>query len=152
MNSYPALVGVLALAVAACTERPPESGQVAGSADSTPAVTPASVMGREWVLVSFSEHTDPLGAGGRPLTLRLDSAESRASGFSGCNRYTGPFTLAGDSLRFGSIASTRMACPDVGAVEQNYMSMLAAITSFAATDTTLTLNAADSPLARFRIP
>jgi uncharacterized membrane protein len=37
--------------------------------------------------------------------------EGRASGRSGCNRFTGTYTLSGEGLSFGQIAGTRMACP-----------------------------------------
>jgi heat shock protein HslJ len=45
-------------------------------------------------------------------TLKLSSKEHRASGFAGCNRFTGGYELVGDKLRFNALATTRMACPD----------------------------------------
>ncbi len=45
--------------------------------------------------------------------LELQLEENRAVGFGGCNRFTGSVELIGDSLKFGSLASTKMACPDL---------------------------------------
>jgi heat shock protein HslJ len=50
----------------------------------------------EWILVD-----------GRGQTLRLDNGH--LSGYSGCNRYVGGYTLDGDRLTVGPIATTRMA-------------------------------------------
>ncbi len=40
-------------------------------------------------------------------------AENRVAGFGGCNRFTGSVEVIDDSLKFGSLASTKMACPDL---------------------------------------
>jgi len=54
----------------------------------------------------------------RPADITF-SAEGRASGATGCNRFTGGYTLDGPSLRFGAVAGTRMAClPDAMEQEQ----------------------------------
>jgi heat shock protein HslJ/uncharacterized membrane protein len=37
--------------------------------------------------------------------------DGRVSGRTGCNRFTGAYTLTGEGLAFGSLAVTRMACP-----------------------------------------
>lgn len=46
-------------------------------------------------------------------------ADGKASGFAGCNRFSGTFESQGTSLSFGPVATTRMACasPD-GIMEQ----------------------------------
>ena len=38
------------------------------------------------------------------------TADHRAHGTTGCNRFMGGFTLDGAALRFGPVAGTRMAC------------------------------------------
>jgi heat shock protein HslJ/uncharacterized membrane protein len=45
-----------------------------------------------------------------PITVRF--ADGRASGFSGCNRFTGAYTREGDTLTVGRLAGTMMACPE----------------------------------------
>jgi len=113
---------------------------------------PATLGEREWVLASLGDEIDPRGAGSRAPTLRFDTATSRASGFAGCNRFTGAIVLAGDRLAFGPIATTRMACPDGMGLEQRFLAMLGATTSYRIADASLLLGGASGPLARFRAP
>jgi heat shock protein HslJ len=63
----------------------------------------------------------------RPITLDLSTAsgQRRASGFSGCNRYTGSYTLKDGLLSFGPLAGTRMACAGAGGeIEGAYLDAL----------------------------
>src|SRR3954464_265007 len=68
----------------------------------------AYLVGTTWRLEDF------------PGTAVLDSAtptlefpsEGQAAGSASCNRFTGPVTIAGDSVTFGPMATTRMACPE----------------------------------------
>ena len=90
-----------------------------------------------------------MGNGGKPVTLTLQSADNRASGNAGCNRYSGPFTLTGDRLTFGPAVSTKMACEQGTDVENAFLAMLPAVTSYVATDSSLTLVGDAGSLARF---
>ena len=52
---------------------------------------------------------------GRPVgegEYRLDFGSDRISGVAGCNRFSGPYSRSGDTLRAGPLAATRMACPE----------------------------------------
>ena len=64
----------------------------------------------------------------RAPTLFLDSETDMASGFTGCNRMTGGYVLAGEALDFGMLATTRMACEMAGAeTEMAYEQTLAEV-------------------------
>jgi heat shock protein HslJ len=132
------------LTVVACGSKPTVSEQ-------PPTASTGSLDGREWTLVGLGEVAAPLGAGGRPATVQFDPTASRAAGFAGCNRYTAGYTVAGDSLTFGPALSTKMACADGDELERGYLAMLPAIRSYELSDSMLTLNGPDGPLARFRI-
>jgi heat shock protein HslJ len=55
-------------------------------------------------------------------------AEGRIAGSTGCNRFTGPYTVDGDGLEIGAIASTKMAClPPADEVERVYLAALARV-------------------------
>jgi heat shock protein HslJ len=71
-----------------------------------------AVAGTDWELVELRGQPAPLGAGGRRATLRFDADSAGVSGFGGCNRYFGTYTLndGQPALRFGPIGMTRMAC------------------------------------------
>ncbi len=56
----------------------------------------------------------------------------QVSGTSGCNRFTGSYTIAGDQLTFGPLASTRMACNDaLNAQEAAFFKTLTKVASVA---------------------
>ncbi len=52
---------------------------------------------------------DPLLPGTR---IDLTLADGTATGSAGCNRYTGQYTLSGESLAVEALGSTKMACQD----------------------------------------
>ncbi len=146
MRAVPgALAALSLLTVVACGPKPPASEQ-------PPAASTAPLDNREWTLVGLGELAAPLGAGGRPATVQFDPTAGRAAGFAGCNRYSAGYTLAGNSLSFGPAISTKMACADGDELERGYLAMLPAIRSYELSDSTLTLNGAGGPLARFRAP
>lgn len=64
-----------------------------------------------WQLLSFTGGDGSvLATQGIGVTLQLENGN--ASGFSGCNRFTGPYTIeSAGRIRIGSVAGTMMACP-----------------------------------------
>jgi heat shock protein HslJ len=75
-------------------------------------------------------------------TLTLDFAADTASGNSGCNMFTGPFTVSGtDAITIGPLASTLRACADaaVGNQEQQYLAALDLAKTYRVTGDQLTL-------------
>jgi heat shock protein HslJ len=57
---------------------------------------------------------DPVGTWGDPSAEYLSLADDGSlSGSDGCNRLTGTWEVEADQVRFGSLASTKMACEDV---------------------------------------
>jgi heat shock protein HslJ len=63
-------------------------------------------------------------------TLTLE--DGTASGFGGCNQFTGGYEVDGDTISLGPLASTMMACPDdVTAVETAYLPALEAADAWA---------------------
>lgn len=81
-----------------------------------------------------------------PVTLTVDG--DHASGSSGCNRYMGTVEISGDTVAFGPMGGTMMACvPDsVMQLEQSYLTALGTVNSAAVDGDTLTLSGNDSEL------
>ena len=76
---------------------------------------------------------------GRGQTLRLDNGH--LSGYSGCNRYVGGYTLDGDRLTVGPIATTRMACePEAMEAETAFLAALGAAARLVVSDGELVLS------------
>ena len=77
-----------------------------------------------------------MGGGGAERDVR----GGRAAGLTGCNRFTAPYTVDGDVLELGLIASTRMACPPpADAVERVYLAALERVTTWQSEDGELAL-------------
>jgi heat shock protein HslJ len=88
----------------------------------------------QWELLNWNDASGKpraLPSGEQPITLDFstDSGRRRASGFSGCNRYTGTYDLKNGKLSFGPLAGTRMACVSGAgaALERPYLDALAHI-------------------------
>lgn len=115
----------------------------AGPGDGT-GMTPE---GREWRLLEMNG--EPARA--TPPTLRLDAAEKRVSGNTGCNSYFGSYELSGDSLSFGALASTRRACLDPAANTQEgaYLGALNRTRTWRLDGGALVLSGEEGELARF---
>lgn len=65
-------------------------------------------------------------------------------GSTGCNRYTAPFTVDGDTLELGAIAATQMACDGpADAVERAYVAALEKVAGWRVEDDELVLVDAD---------
>ena len=86
--------------------------------DSAPQHT--SLETTTWALVS-----------GRGIALPDDSTptitltDGRAYGTTGCNRYSGGYSLDGERIELGAIASTRMSCaPPLDALELAFLEAL----------------------------
>lgn len=104
----------------------------------------SSLTGTEWVLVELRGNPAGEGAGGKRPTLTLQGSESQASGFAGCNRFTGGYELGkSGALKFSALAMTMMACPDGMELEKAFSEALRDTTFFAIEGDTLTLEAAD---------
>jgi heat shock protein HslJ len=89
---------------------------------------------------------------GSSIVLDLE-ADGRVTGTATCNRYVGAYAVDGEGIRFGPLATTRMACPDEELAEQEraYLAGLAAAASWSVRGDRLELRDADGALqATFR--
>lgn len=84
--------------------------------------TEASFTGKFHLLSINGEPVKP-SQSGEKLTLIIHPDDARISGFAGCNRFFGPYSLNADTLEIGVIAATKMACMDNNQ-EQKYLSCL----------------------------
>jgi copper homeostasis protein (lipoprotein) len=154
------------LVVLSCAPKPgaapaaDSAGAAAGAArpdaaarDSTPPSAPAVPLeGTVWRLVELE---------GRPMPAPSDSTRApgftllvdghKVQGSAGCNRMMGTYQLTGASLKFGPLATTRMACPAMD-VEQAFLVALDGTTRYEIIGSSLTLYGADGALARLEAP
>lgn len=81
-----------------------------------------TVEGPRWTPVELQGERIEIPEGAERPFLQL--RDGQASGYAGCNRFFGRYTLSDDSLRFEGIAATRMYCPERMTVEDAFMSVL----------------------------
>lgn len=143
-----AAIAIVALAaVAGCSEEreklpimaPPEPPQ---------AVPVESIADHKWVVDSVSPSVDNAFEWSRlGVSMHLDKATRRASGFSGCNRWSAGYSSpAPGKLTFTAPISTRMACfdpPGVMGMEQAFLDRLAKVASYTRSEDHLYLESAD---------
>jgi heat shock protein HslJ len=74
-------------------------------------------------------------------TITFDK-KGHVFGDSGCNRFTGGYTVKGDAITIGPLASTLMACDDKKmAAEATFLTRLQAAVSYTATAKVLKVHA-----------
>ncbi len=83
-----------------------------------------SITGTRWVVHTLRGKPAGLGAGGEPANITLQGAEPRVSGFAGCNRISGGYTLRGNQLSFGQMAMTMRACTEGQELERELAKVL----------------------------
>ncbi len=88
------------------------------------------LRGTIWKLVRMGDTPVAAVPKQRQAHLIFAADALRVSGSGGCNRVTGAFSLDGDRLRFGRMASTRMACPDGMDQEKQLLEALERVTRY----------------------
>ncbi len=112
-------------------------------------VTP-EITGWRWILVEL--RGEPVTGLERAPFLVLNAAENRATGFGGCNSFSGGFVLdeATLRLRFERMVSTLRACAAGMETEQALHQVLEMVDNYSLSGDQLSLNRARmAPLARF---
>jgi heat shock protein HslJ len=100
-----------------------------------------SLAGTSWTLTDL----DSGGVTGTAPTL--DLTDTDVSGTGGCNTFSGTYTTDGDTISFGPLASTMMACePSIMEQETVYFAALDGATTYAIDGDTLTISGDAGPL------
>jgi putative lipoprotein len=110
-------------------------------------VTGKRVVGPQWLLESIG---DSQAAAGSIVTLKL-GGDGVAIGSGGCNMFSGTYTLSGDTVTFSPLVSTRMACADDAATQQEtaFLEALQTATRYELTDEGLTIWYGDGQALHF---
>jgi heat shock protein HslJ len=99
------------------------------------------LAGTDWRLVSLGPAGGEAGlVAGTTVTLKFGE-DGRASGSTGCNSYSGTYQVRGDNISIGRLISTRRACLDQNAnqQEQRFLSALEAANRFRLASDRLTI-------------
>jgi heat shock protein HslJ len=114
------------------------------------AVPPLVLAGSRWIAAMINNGRGGVASlvEGTEVTAQFGT-DGRVGGSGGCNRFSAEYTLEGDGLAIGPVASTRMACLEpagVGQQESAYFAALARVASWSFREDRLQLRAADGAL------
>ncbi|UYQ95288.1 META domain-containing protein [Chitinophaga horti] len=112
------------------------------------AAAEADLYGKEWKLMELNGKQVNTTAERLP-TIKFEKEGARVSGFAGCNRMMGTFTINAEKLIFSPLAATKMACMDDN-VETEYLAALSGVNTFSVDAGMLQLQAGDTVLAKFK--
>ncbi len=146
----PALAAIAFVTLAAmggCSEQK-EKIPIMAPPEPPQAVPVESITDHKWVVDSVSPSVDNAFEWSRlGVSMNLDKATGRASGFSGCNRWSAGYTSRQPGkLSFTAPISTRMACmdpPGVMAMEQAFLDRLAKVATYTRSEDHLYLESED---------
>ena len=110
-----------------------------------------SLLNDIWVLQTLRGNAIPKTAGrGELPRLEIQLADGRVAGTTGCNRLTGNVLADTRQIKFGPLATTRMACPgEVARLESDLLKALNQPLSYRVADGTLTLLRDNTPVMTF---
>ncbi len=110
---------------------------------------PVTLAYTEWTLVELDGEAVELGADELAPHLLLDLEEARLAGSGGVNRLKGHFVLSENELRFGPLATTRMAGPESALRREDaFFAALERVTTYDLDGRNLTLLAGEDAVIR----
>jgi heat shock protein HslJ len=106
------------------------------------AVTPEIMVfeGKPYTLTAYQTASGTMQKVPANIEVTATFNQGQVSGKAACNNYNGSYTVTGQSIQFGPVSSTQMACPPaVMKAEQMYLNNLNLVEGYAVSGTTLTL-------------
>ncbi len=99
------------------------------STQSAPAETPVNETAsnlyiHEWRLITLRGKKAAKGESGHQLSLMFDNEFNKVSGYAGCNRFFGTFTLEQNAIQVSSLGMTRKFCAKKSELEASYTGAL----------------------------
>jgi heat shock protein HslJ len=90
-----------------------------------------SLGSRAWKLASLEGHDLAGIPNDRLPYLQFDIDTHALSGYSGCNRIVGSFTMQGSQLHLSPLGMTRMACTETALPEHTFTAAIQTVNSYA---------------------
>jgi heat shock protein HslJ len=109
------------------------------------------LSGTSWEVIGYNNGKQAVTSVLAGSTLTADfGKDGTLSGNSGCNTYNGPYTVSGNQIKIGPLATTRMACSEpAGVMEQEaqYLAALETAATYQIEGVALELRTKDGALA-----
>ncbi len=119
-------------------------------ADSTAHAASGKLENTRWELIEIAGGSVAVSEDTPAPGFRLNPQGKSLRGFGGCNRMTGTYTLKGNRLHFGPIATTRRFCQDIQSLEDRFLQALHQVNTFSLNGSILELYGDDGLLVRLR--
>ena len=114
--------------------------------------SPPRLEGVRWEITGYNNGRQAVVGPMAGTRLTLEFRDGQVSGYSGCNRFHGSFTVQGNALTIGPLATTRMACGDDSMVqEQQFLAALASAATWEIVQGSLDIHRADGERALWAI-
>jgi heat shock protein HslJ len=111
---------------------------LAGMPASPAPAADCSLVGTYWRTVAIDGTPVMVPSNPREPHLKF-SADGKVNGSTGCNRLSGSYDQEGNSLHFSKMITTKMACPQLGNLEQTFLQALGATAAMQLAGKTLEL-------------
>jgi heat shock protein HslJ len=124
---------VLAAAVVAACSTPSASPTAAPASAGSPAAL--ELDGTKWLLTDYLSPDGALLTVPAAVTPLAQFQDGTMTGNAGCNTFSGPYSVSGESLTLGPMVSTKMACEEpMASVEAAYLAALEVVDKAALLD------------------
>ena len=111
------------------------------------AAGPANPLIGSWTVTGYNNGQQAVTSPAQGTTLTATFTADQISGSSGCNTYNGAYTLDGNTVKIGPLATTRMACePAVMDQETAFLTALQAATTVEQNGANVTLRDASGAI------
>jgi heat shock protein HslJ len=107
------------------------------------------LAGTSWEVIGYNNGKQAVTSllAGTTLTAEFGK-DGNLSGNSGCNTYNGTYTVTGDQIKIGPLATTRMACPqEIMDQETQYLAALQSAATYRVEGTGMELRTPEDALA-----
>lgn len=102
-----------------------------------------------WVLLSLEGQNVQAPQDTRTAYIRFEENENDISGFTGCNRLRGKYSLTEQRLQLSDLSTTRMSCAEMG-MENKMLEVLGRVNTYRIAGDVLTLYEGDKAVATFK--
>ena len=130
------LVIVFALIAMGCS-----SSKKSNTGMDTDSKASTTITDQSWELIMFGgAEIDQSATSGQKIHFILNSANNRVSGYSGCNVFSGSYTLEeGHRIRFAQMVSTKKACMEMPVDETKLLRVFKKVDNYSIDGRTLSL-------------
>jgi heat shock protein HslJ len=108
-----------------------------------------NIENRKWYLLEIEGDNEIAVLNDKEPYIEFDLESQKIGGNASCNNFFTDYFIDGDSIHFGLVATTMMACSDDTNQEYRFLQALARIESFKLEEEKLYLYESDKPILIF---